>query len=49
MDQMGLLEDKLGKTITDDQDMGNILNRFFTSIFTIEDCRQIAARVNETQ
>jgi ribonuclease P/MRP protein subunit RPP40 len=40
-DKVGPLKDNLGKVIEDDQETANLLNNYFSSVFTIEDCGNI--------
>ena len=38
---MGPLQDQIGELIDDDESMFNMLNKFFTSVFTMEDLSYI--------
>ena len=45
-DKVGPLNDKTGKVITDDGEAANLLNDYFSSVFTIENCSNIPEQVN---
>ena len=38
-DKVGPLKDDTGGIITEDQEAANMLNDYFSSVFTTEDCR----------
>jgi len=40
-DKVGPLKDGLGKDIADDEEAANLLNKYFSSVFTKEDCSNI--------
>ena len=40
-DNVGPLKDSIGRIITDDREAANILNEYFSSVFTTEDCAHI--------
>jgi hypothetical protein len=40
-DKVGPLKNTIGKVVTDDKEAANMLNEYFSSVFTIEDCSNI--------